>query len=134
MSFSPFRIASAALLMLAPAAASQQPTGRIQGQVVDAETQRGVADAGVQIVGTTLGTMTRADGSFSISRVPAGTVTIHVRRLGYQRRTITGVQLAGDETLQQTLELTQSVVRVATQVVRAAANRGSVEAALDEQK
>lgn len=135
MAYSTFRMASVALLLLASELPSQQPnTGRIEGQVVDAETKRGIADAGVQVVGTTLGAMTRADGSFSISRIPAGTVTIYVRRLGYEPRTITGILLPTDETLEQTFELSQSVVRVATQVVRAAANRGSVEAALDEQK
>ena len=134
MSFSHLRIALVALLGAASVQSQEVSTGRILGRVIDADTKRGVADAGVQIVGTTLGTMTRADGSFSISRISAGTVTIHVRRLGYQARTVTGLQLAADSTLEQTIELSQSVVQVATQVVRAAANRGTVEAALDEQR
>ena len=134
MSFSPFRIAVVTLFCATALPSQDAPGSRIVGRVVDAETKRGVSDAGVQVVGTTLGVMTREDGSFTISRVPAGTVTLHVRRLGYQPRTITGLQLAVDATLEETIELSQSVVQVAAQEVRATANRGTVEAALDEQR
>lgn len=128
-----FRFAFPALLV-ATALGAQQQFGRVEGLVVDAATKRPVADAGVQIVGTTLGTMTHADGRFSIANVPMGTVTIQVRRLGYMPRTITGLTLAASETLTQTVEMSAAVVRVAAQVVTASANRGSVESALDEQR
>ena len=124
----------AATLLVSTALEAQQPVGRIEGQVVDAETKKPIGDAGVQIVGTTLGTMTRSDGKFSIGNIPAGTVTLQVRRLGYQPLTLTGLTLATGETLTQEIALTQAVARVATQIVRAAADRGSIESSLDEQR
>jgi hypothetical protein len=132
--FRAFRIAATALFAATGIQSQQPATGRVEGQVTDAGTHRPIADAGVQIVGTTLGAMTRGDGKFSIASVPAGTVTIQVRRLGYQPRTLTGLTLSADATLTQTIELSAAVVRVAAHIVRATADRGSVESALDEQR
>lgn len=110
------------------------PTGRIVGRVVDSETGRGIPDAGVQVVGTTLGTATAIDGQYSIGRVPSGTITIQVRRLGYQPKTVTGLQLAGGGVLEQDVSLSPAVARVEALVVTATAERGSVESALDAQR
>src|SRR5690242_14129090 len=57
-------------------------TGRIVGRIVDAATGAGIAEAGVQVVGTTLGTRSGVDGQFTLSNVPAGTVTLMARRIG----------------------------------------------------
>jgi hypothetical protein len=38
----------------------------------------------VSIVGSRLGATTGADGSFVLERVPAGTLTVRVRLLGYR--------------------------------------------------
>jgi hypothetical protein len=59
--------------------------GRIAGRVIDAESGQGVAGVGVQVVGTTIGGMTGVDGSYTIPRVPAGTVTLQFRRIGENR-------------------------------------------------
>src|SRR6185503_20341560 len=117
---------AAAALCAATALNAQQTVGRIEGIVTDGTSHKPIADAGVQIVGTTLGAMTRADGKFSIGNIPAGTVTIQVRRLGYQPRTVTGLVLSTGQTLVQDVELSQAVARVAAQIVRASADRGSV--------
>ena len=74
-----FRL-SALLALLAPAhlraQATPQTTGRIVGRIVDAATGAGIAEAGVQVVGTTLGTRSGVDGRFTLAAVPAGTVTL----------------------------------------------------------
>ncbi|HET9454963.1 MAG TPA: TonB-dependent receptor [Gemmatimonadaceae bacterium] len=127
-----FRIA-AALLVSAASLSAQQVT-RIEGVVLDADTKRPIADAGVQVVGTTLGTMTTPDGVYRIGNVPAGTVTIQVRRLGYTPRTLTGLMLAAGSARVDTVLLSTAVARVASVEVRANVDRGSVESTLDEQK
>ncbi|MEX2178473.1 MAG: TonB-dependent receptor [Gemmatimonadaceae bacterium] len=130
-------IAGAALLASSIVQAQQNApstTGRIEGLVIDADSRRPISDAGVQIVGTTLGTMTDANGAYRIFSVPAGTITIQVRRLGYQPRTLTGLLLNAGGALADTIELTQFVTRVEALTVRASADRGSVESALDEQR
>src|SRR5690349_17603438 len=54
-------------------------TGRIVGRILDANTGQGLAEVGVQIVGTTLGSMSAVEGRYSVTNIPAGTVTIQVR-------------------------------------------------------
>src|SRR5829696_1600656 len=80
-----------------PAGAQSAPApamGRIVGRVVDAASGRGISDAGVQVVGTTGGITSGLDGRFTLVNVPAGTVTIQVRRIGYAPKTVTGLMLA----------------------------------------
>ena len=124
----------AAALLLSAATMHAQQASRIEGLVLDADTRRPIADAGVQVVGTTLGTMTNADGAYRIGNVPPGTVTIQVRRLGYQPRTVTGLMLAEGAARSDTVLLSTAVARVASVEVRANVDRGSVESTLDEQK
>ena len=82
----------------APAAAQAQ-TGTVNGRVTDSTSQQPLANVTVAVVGTTLGTLTREDGRFSIGAVPAGTQRIRVSRIGYaaQERIIT-VTAGGTET------------------------------------
>src|SRR5687768_1836469 len=77
------------------------PTGRIVGRIVDAQSGQGVAHVAIQVVGTRIGTISGVDGRYTITRVPAGTVTLQARLIGYQPKTVTGVMLAADRSLQQ---------------------------------
>jgi iron complex outermembrane receptor protein len=83
------RLASAlalALPLLYPIAASAQqpaPTGSIAGRVVD-ENGAGVANAQIYIDRPALGTQTRADGGYTLSRVPPGSYTLRARLLGFK--------------------------------------------------
>lgn len=124
------------VLALIPAATlqAQQPAGRLEGVVLDADTKRPIADAGVQIVGTTRGVMTGVDGRYRFASVAAGTITIQVRRLGYQPRTVTGMMLESGSARTDTVYLSEAVARVAAMEVRASADRGSVESTLDAQR
>jgi TonB-dependent receptor len=128
--------ATAIALALSAAVLSAQtlPTGRIVGRVIDAGTGQGISDAGVQVVGTTLGVQSGVDGRFSLSAVPAGTVTLTVRRLGFTPKTVTGLQLAAGQTLEQSLSLVTAAARIAAQVVTASNERGTVNEALDKQR
>ncbi|HVE78117.1 MAG TPA: TonB-dependent receptor [Gemmatimonadaceae bacterium] len=111
-----------------------QDRGRITGRVVDATTGKGLPDAGVQIVGTTLGAQSGVDGRYTVVNVPAGTVTIQVRRLGFQPKTITGVLLDAGTAVEQDVAMTPATVQLSEQVVTAAAERGTVNEALDQQR
>lgn len=113
---------------------AQAPTGRIVGRIVDAETGRGISDAGIQLVGTTMGVTSGLDGRYSLGNVPAGTVTLQVRLLGYQPKTVTGLQLGAGASLEQDISLSPATVQLEMTVVTADAERGSVNAALDAQR
>src|SRR5690242_17239442 len=80
---------------------SQLSTGRIVGRVIDAASGVGIADAGVQVVGTTLGVRSGVDGRFAIAGVPAGTVTLQVRWIGFATKQVTGLVLEGGKSLAQ---------------------------------
>ncbi len=121
--------------LVAPMLGAQAPTsGRIVGRVIDAATGAGLADAGIQVVGTTIGASSVVDGRYAIANVPAGTVTLLVRRIGYAPKTVTGLALAAGATLEQDITLAQASVQLTAQVVTAEAERGSVSAALDAQR
>jgi TonB-dependent receptor len=117
-----------------PANAQPTATGRIVGRVIDAGTGQGIVDVGVQVVGTTIGVSTGLDGRFSLSNVPAGTVTLHARRIGFAPKTVTGILLGSGTTLDQDITLAAATVELTTQVVTASSERGTVRDALDAQR
>lgn len=132
----PALLASAALATSlsaqgAPAAGS---TGRITGRVVDAGTGQGITDAGVQVVGTMLGTQTGVDGRFTIANIPAGTVTLQVRRIGYGPKTVTGIVVPANGTVEQSVSLSAAELQLAAVSVTATKEKGTVNEALNQQK
>jgi hypothetical protein len=110
------------------------PTGRVVGRILDASTGRGVSEVGVQVVGTTLGGMSGVEGRYAVPNIPAGTVTIHVRRIGYAPKTITGILLGAGQSLEQNITLQPATVQLQAVQTTAAAERGSVNEALDQQR
>jgi len=127
-------LAIAAALFSAIPLAAQAPTGRIVGRILDAGTGQGLTDVGIQVVGTTLGASSGIDGRYTLPPIPAGTVTIQVRRLGYQPKTVTGIILGAGKTIEQNITMEAATITLAAQVVTASAERGSVSEALDAQR
>jgi outer membrane receptor protein involved in Fe transport len=130
----PLALTLLAICGVAPLEAQEQTTGRIVGRIIDLNTGLGLSDVGVQVVGTTIGTMSGLDGRYTISSVPAGTVTLHVRRLGYQPKTVTGLLLDAGTSLQQNVGLQAATLQLQTLEVTAEAERGSVNSAIDAQR
>jgi TonB-dependent receptor-like protein/carboxypeptidase family protein len=134
------RALARALLVLSiavtPARGQQPPlyVGRIVGRILDAGTGSGLPDVGIQIVGTTLGATSGIDGRYSVPNVPAGTVTIQVRRIGYAPKSITGIMLAAGQTLEQNIVMESAAVTISAQTVSAARERGTVASALNDQR
>ncbi|MFN2602488.1 MAG: SusC/RagA family TonB-linked outer membrane protein [Gemmatimonadaceae bacterium] len=60
-----------------------QTPGAITGQVVDSSTHQPLAGVTVLVEGTQRGTVTASDGTFRLSGVPSGTVSVRARRIGY---------------------------------------------------
>src|SRR5688572_22606839 len=69
--------------LLAASLGAQAPTGTVSGRVVDSTAQQPVANVNVVIEGTTRGTVTRGDGTFVLTAVPAGTHRLRAARIGY---------------------------------------------------
>lgn len=132
------RRATFLLLLAAPlpaqAPATTGPIGRIVGRVIDAQTGQGLSNVPIQVVGTRLGTMSGVDGRYTLPRVPAGTVTLHTRLIGYTPKTVTGIMLPADRTVEQNITLDAAAALLATAVVTAESQRGSTAEALNAQK
>ncbi len=86
--------------------------GRVTGRVLDATEQNGIATAQVIVTGTTTGTNTADDGTFTL-RVPAEARSLTVRRIGYAPQTVTIAAGQAD----YTISLSKDVLRLETQVV-----------------
>ncbi|HSL70399.1 MAG TPA: TonB-dependent receptor, partial [Longimicrobiales bacterium] len=130
-----------ALVLFAPGLHAQslgtedQPAyGRIVGRVIDAQSGAGISAVTIQVVGTNIGQLTGIGGRFYIPRVPAGSATLRVTSIGYGDKVITDVQVSPDATVEQNISLEQEAVRIAAVEVTAAAERGSVNRALDQQR
>jgi len=131
-------LVAVALLGLVQHAHAQTPVppvarGKITGRVLDPQ-GNGMSDVGIQIVGTTIGAMSGVDGRYTVVNVPAGTVTLLARRIGFASKTITGIALRGGQTVEQNIAMAPATVQLATTTVTATQERGSVSAALDRQR
>ena len=113
---------------------ASQITGRVTGRILDANTGQGIASAQIQLVGTGLGTQSGVDGRYTLPRVPAGTATLQVRRIGYGPKTLTGLIVPGNGTIEQDITLTSADVQLTTVSVTASREKGTVSEALNIQK
>ncbi|HEY9225170.1 MAG TPA: SusC/RagA family TonB-linked outer membrane protein [Gemmatimonadaceae bacterium] len=87
-----------ALPMFSAALLAQGPAGRITGIVTDSATTRPLSGANVSVAGTRLGAATDEEGRYTINGVPAGTLTLDVRRLGFKAVTRPGVAVTAGGT------------------------------------
>ena len=126
------------------AAAAQQPApagdimpaavGRIVGRVLDAQTGEGLSSVTIEVVGTAIGTLSGVNGRFALTNVPAGRATLRVSSIGYATKSITDVDINAGGVIEQNIALTTEVVALSAIEVTAAAERGSVNRALDQQR
>lgn len=111
-----FRTLGTLLLLLHPLAGDAQETGTIRGEVVNALTRAPVPAAQVFLVGTTQGTLSRADGRFLIPGVPAGTHEVEAKLIGYAPVTAT-IAIGPGETATVTLEMREQAISLDAVVV-----------------
>lgn len=129
-----FRVVVLAALCAVPAALSAQDAGRVVGRVVESGQGNPLSGAQVEVTGTSIRATTAIDGRFSLSNVPAGEVAISVRLIGYQPKQVTGLVVTSGATVEQNISLSASVVQLEEVAVTAEVERGTVAAALEEQR
>ncbi len=117
-----------------PAARPAAGAGRIVGRVVDANSGAGISDVQVRVEGTAVGALSGVDGRFAIAGVPAGAVSLQARRIGFQAKTVTGVAVAAGRAVELNVTLAPATVQLAAVSVSATVERGSVNAALNQQR
>lgn len=99
------RLGVGAIVFAPMLAAAQLPTGTISGRVVDRASQQPIIGVTVRVIGTTRAAQTSDQGTYRITGVPSGTVTVQALRIGYASATrpITMTD-AGTSTLDFALE------------------------------
>jgi TonB-dependent starch-binding outer membrane protein SusC len=70
-------------VLLAAPLSGQAGTGIVSGRIIDSASQQPLVSATVRVIGTTLGALTRNDGSYTISGVRPGPQQVRVTRIGF---------------------------------------------------
>ena len=94
---------------IAPAVEAQT-RGKIAGSVVDADTGDPLPGVNVVIAGTTLGTVTDADGDYFIANLEPGTYDVRASFVGYSPVTVQGVEVGTDRTARVDFRLEEETV------------------------
>jgi outer membrane receptor protein involved in Fe transport len=93
------------------------PTGTITGRVADAQ-GASIAGAQIEVVGINRGSLSGADGAYSIRAIPAGTQTLEVTSLGYATESAT-VEVPADGSVAQDFTLSVDPLGLESLVVTA---------------
>ncbi len=102
--------------VLALALWSQQK-GTLVGRIVDAATGAPLRSVTVRLVGTTYGTITAPDGSFTLRNLPPGTYVLEATLLGYKALRQSDVRLRPGDTIHLTLRLEETTLTLGQEVV-----------------
>jgi outer membrane receptor for ferrienterochelin and colicin len=122
------------LLLAAAAPAAAQSTGRIVGRVIDGEKGTPIAGVVLEVVGTELRGQSAIDGRYTLASVPAGSVAVRARYIGYQPKVVEGIVVPEGGAVSQDIALTTQIVELEEITVAAEAERGTVNRALEEQR
>lgn len=92
-------------------------TGIISGVVKSAEDASPLSGVNVIVTGTTLSTVTDANGSFVITNVPPGEYEVRMEMVGFAVQTVKGVQVAMDDKAALDISMMQEAIKEETVVV-----------------
>ena len=96
-----------------------QTTGKIAGEVRDAETGEPMAGVNILVEGTYLGDVSAIDGSFYILNVSPGTYTISFQMIGYETLKIENLRVSVNRTAYAEAVLKQTILEEEVIVVQA---------------
>ncbi len=104
------RVAGLLLLLVFSGSIWAGTTGKIVGQVKDAESGEPLPAVNILIENTMLGAATDMDGTFLILNVPPGIYSVRANMIGYRDVVVSNVQVNVDKTTTLNFVLTPSVV------------------------
>jgi TonB-dependent receptor len=128
-------------LLVLPARAQPAATAAVEGRVKNIATGESLENARVSLKGTATYTLTDASGSYQLTGVPAGTVTLRVFFTGLDEQEMTLTLLAG-QTAQRDVQLgsqakygkVDEAVKLDQFVVQAARETNAAAIAVNEQR
>jgi TonB-linked SusC/RagA family outer membrane protein len=92
-------------------------SGMIRGRVTDASTGGPLAVVQVSVMGTSFSTLTRDNGEYMITGVPAGLYTVQANRLGFASGTRENVRVRDNDVTEVNIELRVSALALDELVV-----------------
>ncbi len=92
-------------------------TKKISGILRDTKTEQPLIGANILIAGTTLGTISNNKGNFLFENLPSGSYTITFNYIGYEPRTINGINLIENDSEIIEVELNEKSIMVKEVVV-----------------
>lgn len=116
------------------AEANENETGRVVGRVIDGQTGGGLTGVVVVVVESGVSTLSGVDGRFVLTEIIAGDISIRAENLGYATKTVTGITVPSNGTVEANITLAIQALELEAISVSAAAERGSVARALDQQR
>ncbi len=84
-------------------------TGTLKGKAIDATSKEPLAGVVIRIDDTEFGAITKADGSFKIENIPAGTYTLRANLIGY-KQLVRNITIEDGKTQTLTLEMQETVI------------------------
>ncbi len=91
--------------------------GKIEGEVVDAETGHPIEGSTVVLVGTRLGASTKSDGTFSIQLIPTGVYDVSCSAVGHETVIKKRVEVSDSTPVSLEFKLTPRPIRMSEVVV-----------------
>ena len=125
-----------ALLFCHPAYAQEPARGKVVGKLVAGDNGEplGYADVAlIPIEGKPIGTMTNADGTFTLE-ASAGVYTLTARAISYAPKSVAGVLVVAGTTKEVSLSLASDAIQQETVVVEGKAEAGTQAAMLNKRK
>ncbi len=122
-----------ALLMLLTGNLSAQENAKLIGKVTDKDSGEELIGASVVIVGTTIGVKTNIDGEFSLNVKP-GKVDLRVSYVGYQTRTVKGIEVKAGQANRVDIQLKAEAAQAEEIVVQAEISNATESALLTQQR
>jgi CarboxypepD_reg-like domain/TonB dependent receptor-like, beta-barrel/TonB-dependent Receptor Plug Domain len=98
-------------LIFSVASSNSEPTGKIQGRVVDAKTQEPLNGANVLVIGTVKGGVSDLEGNFLIEDLAPGTYQLRFSYVGYETVTKTDVVVATARPAIVNVEMIESFIQ-----------------------
>jgi hypothetical protein len=104
-------------LMVGNHFSQNQPTGNLEGVIVDKSNKLALIGANIYSLHKNLGTTSDENGDYILSELPVGTYTFQFSYLGYEKVTKTDVIIRSDRTTYVNIELKSSAVELNDVVV-----------------
>ncbi len=114
------------IVIQATTATAQQFTQTIRGTIIDQDSQAPLPGASVILVGSDpfIGTVTEGDGTFRLTGVPIGRVTLKVTFMGYEEKTIPNLLITSAKEELLSIALTESINTLEEITVKADLQKG----------